>query len=93
MIGDVKKVRTANPNYHVSEDNCSRDEDNNFGALVDRNAVCCAVRRGYTVQGWSWSGKAYSRADTIQAQSDRSRDITEELATQDHNYRSGNHGD
>ena len=39
MIGDAWKVRTANPNYHVGEDDCSRDEDNKFGAFIYRNTV------------------------------------------------------
>lgn len=39
MIGGAWKVRTANPNYHVSEDDRNREEDDIFGAFVDRNTV------------------------------------------------------
>jgi hypothetical protein len=39
MIGDACKVRTVNPKCHVGEDDRTRGEDDNLGALEDRDAV------------------------------------------------------
>ena len=68
-------TRTASPNYDVGEDEHNCDGDNVDGALPDRDAVAQSTWLDHP----DWSKCVPS--ETIQAQSERGRDIPEELGT------------
>ncbi len=68
-------TRTASPNYDVGEDERNRDGDNVDGALPDRDAVAQSTWLDHP----DW--RKGVPAEAIQAQSERGRDIPEELGT------------